>query len=138
MSDVLTPEQRRRCMSAIRGKDTKPELVVRRMAHALGYRFRLHRKDLPGTPDLVFPRLAKVIFVHGCFWHLHRCPYGRVVAKTNPEFWRRKREGNAQRDRRTRRKLHELGWKVLVIWECQTKPAHSGRLLSRISSFLSS
>jgi DNA mismatch endonuclease (patch repair protein) len=117
--DVLTPEQRKRCMSRIRGKDTKPEMVVRRLVHAMGYRYRLHQKDLPGKPDLVFPCLKKVIFVHGCFWHVHNCRYGRVKPATNAEFWERKRSGNRERDARNRRHLKHLGWQALVIWECQ-------------------
>ena len=121
MTDVLTPEQRRKCMSSIRGRDTKPEMIVRKIVHALGYRYRLHRKDLPGTPDLVFPRVKKVIFVHGCFWHKHRCRYGRVTPKTNAEFWRTKRESNKLRDIRNRKFLKKMGWRSLVIWECWTK-----------------
>jgi DNA mismatch endonuclease (patch repair protein) len=119
MTDVLTPEQRKRCMSRIRGKDTKPEMVVRRLVHAMGYRYRLHQKDLPGKPDLVFPCLKKVIFVHGCFWHVHNCRYGRVKPATNAEFWESKRSGNRERDARNRRHLTQLGWQALVIWECQ-------------------
>src|SRR5688500_201263 len=118
--DVHTPEQRSRNMAAIRGKDTKPEMVVRRVAHRLGFRYRLHRRDLPGAPDLVFPRLRKIINVHGCYWHMHACPYGRVVAKTNAEFWRNKRRGNVVRDRRNERELRRLGWEVLTLWECET------------------
>ncbi len=134
MADVLTPEQRRRCMAAIKGKDTKPELVVRSMAHSLGYRFRLHRKDLPGKPDLVFPRLEKIILVHGCYWHTHNCRFGRVTPKTNAEFWRKKREGNVKRDHRNLAALRRGGWKVLIIWECQTHD--KDRLARRIHSFL--
>jgi DNA mismatch endonuclease (patch repair protein) len=106
-------------MSRIRGKDTKPEMVVRRLVHAMGYRYRLHQKDLPGKPDLVFPCLKKVIFVHGCFWHVHNCRYGRVKPATNAEFWESKRSGNRERDARNRRHLTQLGWQALVIWECQ-------------------
>lgn len=132
MADVLTPHQRTRNMSAIKGKNTKPEIVVRRMAHRLGYRFRLHRRDLPGAPDLVFPRLRKVIFVHGCFWHMHSCRWGSVTPKTNAEFWEAKRTGNVARDRRSLRRLRADGWKALVIWECQTKDIDAVRdLLSR-------
>lgn len=115
MTDVLTPDQRSYCMSRIHGKNTKPEMIVRRLAHAMGYRFRLHRKDLPGKPDLVFPRLQKVILVHGCFWHLHRCKYGRVTPKTNSEFWQSKREATRARDKRSIRALKALGWDVLVV-----------------------
>jgi DNA mismatch endonuclease, patch repair protein len=121
MTDVLTPEQRHRNMSRIRSGDTRPELAVRSMVHRLGYRFRLHVPDLPGRPDLVLPRHSKVIFVHGCYWHMHRCRYGSVVPKTNRVFWQRKRKGNVQRDRRQIAVLRRRGWKVLVIWECWTR-----------------
>ena len=121
MSDVLTAAQRQRCMAAIRSKDTKPELVVRSVAHRLGYRFRLHRADLPGTPDLVFPSLSKIVEVYGCFWHQHpRCRYASRP-KTRQEFWDTKLRCNRERDHWNRRQLRRLGWEVLVIWECQTK-----------------
>ena len=109
MADVHTPEQRSYNMSRIRGRDTKPELIVRSIVHQMGFRFRLHRKDLPGKPDLVLPGRGKIIFVHGCFWHMHRCRYGRVVPKTNAEFWQAKRQGNMDRDRRNRRALRADG-----------------------------
>lgn len=118
MADVLTAEQRRRNMSAIRSKNTKPEMVVRRLVHSMGFRYRLHRRDLPGVPDLVFPRRKKVIFVHGCFWHMHRCRYGKATPATNAAFWRQKREGNVKRDRKVVGALRKDDWKVLVIWEC--------------------
>ena len=108
-------------MAAIRGKDTKPEMVVRRILHRLGFRYRLHRKDLPGKPDIVFSRLRKIIFVHGCFWHMHDCRYGKVVPATNSEFWSKKRSENADRDLRNRTALENAGWQVSVIWECETK-----------------
>lgn len=134
MGDNMTPEQRARCMSMVRGKDTKPELVVRRMLHLMGYRFRLHRRDLPGTPDIVLPRHAKIVEVRGCFWHMHHCRFGKAVPKTNAEFWRMKREGNAERDRRNLRKLRRLGWSVLVVWECQTVDPE--RLRRRLAAFM--
>ena len=134
MPDVLTPEQRRFCMSRIQGRDTKPEMIVRRMLHALGYRYRLHVRALPGTPDLVFPSRGKIIFVHGCFWHRHNCRYGRVRPATRREFWRRKLEGNQQRDRQTRRKLRRMGWDVLTVWECQTRAPDV--LLGRLVRYL--
>jgi DNA mismatch endonuclease (patch repair protein) len=108
-------------MAAIRSRDTKPEMVVRRIVHAMGYRYRLHVADLPGKPDLVFPRLSKVIFVHGCFWHMHRCANGRVMPKSNVPFWRAKRESNVERDRVSRRRLTHNGWRSLTVWECQTR-----------------
>jgi DNA mismatch endonuclease (patch repair protein) len=107
-------------MSRIRGKDTKPELAVRRLAHSMGYRFRLHRRDLPGAPDLVFPGLRKIVFVHGCFWHQHmRCKYA-YQPKSRVEFWKAKFLANSRRDRSTLAALDELGWGVLVVWECET------------------
>lgn len=137
MTDVLTPEQRRRNMQAIRSRGTRPELVVRRIAHRLGMRFRLHRKDLPGCPDLVFPKLNVAVFVHGCFWHLHHCPYGRVVAATNRQFWREKRFQNAARDSRKAAALRRAGWSVHRIWECETRdPDHvEVRLVSILRRF---
>ena len=125
MTDVLTPEQRRRNMSAIRGADTKPEKIVRSLAHLMGYRFRLHRRDLPGKPDLVFPARRKAIFVHGCFWHMHDCPYGRVKPATNAGLWAKKRGENAARDKRNMDALEAAGWSVLVIWECEIRKAES-------------
>lgn len=107
-------------MAGIRGKDTTPELRVRSAAHALGYRFRLHRRDLPGTPDLVFPRLRKVILVHGCYWHRHEGCRFAYTPKSNTEFWKRKFEGNLERDQRQLSELQRLGWDPLVIWECTT------------------
>jgi DNA mismatch endonuclease (patch repair protein) len=130
MTDVLTPEQRRRNMSAIRGADTRPEMIVRSLVHRMGYRFRLHRRELPGKPDLVFPARRKVILVHGCFWHLHDCPYGRVKPATNAGFWANKRGQNAARDGRNVAALETAGWSVLVIWECETRhPEPLGRKL---------
>jgi len=121
-------------MSRIRGKDTKPEMIVRRLVHAAGYRYRLHRRDLPGCPDLVFPGRGKVIFVHGCFWHRHRCRYGRSMPSTRKAFWKRKLEANRARDRKNRRALRRQGWDVFVVWECQTK--RPDWLLPRLVNFL--
>ena len=134
MTDVLTPEQRRRCMASIRGKDTRPELIVRSLAHRMGYRFRLHRRDLPGKPDLVFAGRHRVVFVHGCFWHQHaRCRFATRPA-TRPAFWASKLDANIARDRRVRRRLAKLGWNVLVVWECQTRDL--AQLESRLRKFL--
>ena len=134
MVDVLTKEQRSHNMSQIRCKNTKPEMIVRSLVHRMGYRYSLHRKDLPGKPDLVLVRHKKVIFVHGCFWHMHRCKYGRVIPKTNKKFWKIKREGNVDRDKRNLRKLRREGWKVLVIWECQTR--NTEKLINKLEKFL--
>jgi DNA mismatch endonuclease, patch repair protein len=121
LPDVLTPEQRSRCMAAIRGKNTKPELTVRSLLHRLGFRFSLHRKDLPGKPDIYLAKHKTAVFVHGCFWHMHDCRYGKVVPKTNAEFWSAKREGNVARDKLHSAKLEEMGIKHVVAWECETK-----------------
>lgn len=136
MTDVLTPEQRRLNMSRIRNRNTRPEMIVRSIVHRSGYRFRLHQKDLPGKPDLVFRSRRKVIFVHGCFFHMHDCPYGRVVPKTNADFWRTKRLSNVERDRRNQANLEEAGWQVYTVWECMTKSAFIGALPEILESFL--
>ena len=134
MVDVHTKAQRSFNMSRIKGKDTKPELVVRSLVHQLGFRFRLYRKDLPGKPDIVLPRHRKIIFVHGCFWHMHNCKNGRVKPATNAQFWQDKRTGNKERDKRNVRALKKLGWNVLVIWECQMKDVEE--LNRRLRTFL--
>jgi DNA mismatch endonuclease (patch repair protein) len=134
MPDPFSPEERSSIMRAVRGKDTTPELLVRRLTHALGYRFRLHAADLPGKPDLAFPARKKVIFVHGCFWHWHNCKRGRRMPKAHSDYWTAKLLRNQSRDRRHRRALRRQGWDVLVIWECQTKDA--ARLTARIAAFL--
>jgi DNA mismatch endonuclease, patch repair protein len=121
MSDVLTPEQRSYNMSRIRGVHTQPELRVRKLLHGLGIRYRLHGKALPGKPDLVFVRARAVLFVHGCFWHMHRCKYGKPVPATNVSFWAEKRRSNVERDRRNRAALRAEGWRVFEIWECHTR-----------------
>lgn len=121
-------------MRRIRKTDTKPELIVRRLAHRLGYRYRLYRRDLPGTPDLVFPRLRKVIFVHGCFWHQHDCPLGRKQPSTNRDYWVPKLARNVERDRSARARLQNDGWRVLVIWECETRTLP--RLADVLAQFL--
>lgn len=118
MQDVLTRPQRTYCMSRIQGKNTKPEIAVRRYLHGQGFRFRLHRKDLPGKPDLVLPRYRLVIFVHGCFWHRHQGCFYATSPATRKEFWRNKLDGNVKRDHRQQKALIEQGWRVLVIWEC--------------------
>ncbi|HWQ36928.1 MAG TPA: DNA mismatch endonuclease Vsr [Blastocatellia bacterium] len=135
MTDVLTREQRHRNMSAIRGAHTKPEMVVRSLVHRLGYRFRLHRRDLPGKPDLVFAGRRKVVFVHGCFWHMHDCKYGSVKPATNAEFWQNKRISNVERDARHLKALRKDGWRVLVVWECETREPE--QLQKRLDKFLS-
>ena len=134
--DVVSTEQRSAQMSRIRGKNTKPELVVRRLVHALGYRFRIHRRDLPGVPDLAFLRRRKVIFVHGCFWHRHPgCRYA-YTPKSNVEFWQKKFSSNVERDERVMNNLRTAGWATLVIWECETSDLEA--LSARLRSYLGS
>lgn len=136
MADVHTPEQRSFNMSRIRNRNTRPEMIVRSLAHRMGYRYSLHRKDLPGKPDLVFKSRRKIIFVHGCFFHMHDCPYGRVTPKTNSEFWQNKRLSNVERDKRNQAVLEDSGWKVLTVWECMTKPARIEQLPEILTAFL--
>ena len=132
--DGAVDPARSELMRRVRGKDTTPERAVRRVAHALGYRFRLHRRDLPGTPDLVFPRLRRAIFVHGCFWHRHEGCARTTTPKTRAAYWREKFEQNIRRDRRNLAALRRLGWSVLVVWECQT--FERTELLATLSRFL--
>ena len=114
-------EQRSRNMSAIKSKNTKPEIAVRKLLHSMGYRFRLHRKDLPGSPDIVLPKYKTVIFVHGCFWHRHEnCKYASTP-KTRKEFWESKFKANLKRDKEIQEKIKNIGWQSVVIWECETK-----------------
>jgi DNA mismatch endonuclease, patch repair protein len=133
--DNLTPEERSKQMSLIRSKDTKPELLVRRLVHALGYRYRLHRVDLPGKPDIVFSSKRKVIFVHGCFWHGHKCRLGRVP-KSSIDYWTNKISTNQNRDKRNVQLLRGLGWKCLIVWECRLSQERN--LADRITRFLES
>ncbi|WP_307614393.1 very short patch repair endonuclease [Variovorax boronicumulans] len=118
--DKISPEQRSRNMAAVRGRDTGPELAVRKMLHGLGLRFRLHRPGLPGTPDIVLPRHYSVVLVHGCFWHGHTCPRGRVPS-SNTAFWLSKLGRNKKRDAEQAKALRALGWRVFIVWECETK-----------------
>jgi len=119
-TDVLTPEQRRLVMSRIRGKNTRPEMLVRRGLYGRGFRYRLHAKDIPGKPDMVFPRYRAVIFVHGCFWHGHGCSLFKWP-KTRAVFWKGKIDRNMERDRRAMAALNADGWRVLIVWECALK-----------------
>lgn len=121
MADNLTAEQRRRNMTAIKSRHTKPEMLVRSIIHRLGFRFRLHDKKLAGKPDIVLAKHKKIILVHGCFWHIHDCKRGNVTPKTNTDYWQNKRFRNVARDKKNLESLENEGWKVLVIWECWTK-----------------
>lgn len=134
MTDVLTKAQRSRNMAAIRSKNTKPEMLVRRILHRAGYRFRLHRTDIPGKPDLVFRGRRKLIFIHGCFWHSHNCRFGRVTPKSNSHFWSTKRAATITRDAATHARLTNAGWDVLTVWECELLDVTP--LLKRFRRFL--
>ncbi len=134
--DIVSPEKRSQMMAGIKGKNTRPEMLVRRLVHGMGYRYRLHRKDLPGSPDLVFPRLRKVIFVHGCFWHRHHGCRFAYTPKSNKQFWLQKLESNTRRDARVLKSLDDLGWDVLVVWECEVSDLPS--LSQKLASFLAS
>lgn len=125
--DMFSRQRRSEIMRRITSKDTEPEILVRRMLHRLGYRFRLHRKDLPGKPDIVLPKLQTAVFVHGCFWHGHDCKKGSAARKpkSNTDYWDRKLDRNRQRDARNAEALLALGWKVVLVWACETKNAES-------------
>lgn len=134
--DVLTPEQRRRCMQNIKSRNTRPEVAVRSICHRLGFRFRISPKDLPGKPDLVFPRLKVCIFVHGCFWHQHAgCKYA-YLPKTRVDFWQDKFSKNRSRDSLVQNELTGLGWLVLIIWECELRDCSA--LTEKLHDLLSS
>lgn len=120
MTDKLTPQKRSWNMSRIKGKNTGPEMTVRSMLHKAGYRFRLHRKDLPGKPDLVLPKYKTVIFIHGCFWHAHGCK-DSGIPKSNIDFWKKKLTANVERDQKNKSLLNDAGWKTLYIWNCEIK-----------------
>jgi len=126
--DVFETDKRSEIMRRIKSGDTKPEMAVRRMVHALGFRFRLHRKDLPGTPDIVLPRHKKAILVHGCFWHGHNCPAGRKTPKSNLAYWDRKLTRNRLRDAENLAKLKAMGWDVLILWECEIRRTENMKL----------
>ena len=134
MADNLTVEQRARNMRGIRNRNTRPEMIVRSIVHRAGFRFRLHYSKLPGKPDLVFPRLRKIILVHGCFWHMHGCKRGIVKPQTNAAYWLEKRARNAQRDTVNQLFYRKEGWKVLIIWECEVKDTKN--LLEKVTRFL--
>lgn len=136
MTDVHTPETRSYNMSMIRGKNTKPEIIVRKFLHSKGLRFRLHKKELPGKPDIVLPKFKTVIFIHGCFWHGHKnCKYF-VIPKTRTEWWISKIERNRLVDKRNNDNLKKNGWKIITIWECQLRPKNFSKTLYKLESKL--
>lgn len=134
MPETLSKTERSRVMAAVKSRDTRPELLVRRLLHTMGFRFRLHRRDLPGTPDIVLPKYKKVINVHGCFWHMHQCRHGRVNPVKRANYWLEKRRRNARRDRQVVRELRRLGWQVLTLWECDLKDPSA--TIIRLKDFL--
>lgn len=134
MVDIVDQASRSRMMAGIRGKNTKPEILVRSYLHRSGLRFRIHVKDLPGKPDIVLPKYKTALFVHGCFWHRHaRCKFA-TVPTSNVEFWAQKLDANRERDRRNKRLLIRLGWRVLIIWECQLDEPHLSSLVEKIKA----
>jgi DNA mismatch endonuclease (patch repair protein) len=140
MADVLSPEQRSYCMSRIRGKDTKPELLIRNGLFRLGFRYRLHQRALPGCPDLVFRKYRAVVFVHGCLWHKHDCELFRWP-RTNAKFWRTKLATNHRNDRKNLAALNAAGWRILTVWECALRGRHkrnTDSVLSEIARWLES
>ena len=131
---VIPCPQRSRTMRAVKGRDTRPEMAVRRLLHGMGYRYRLHRKDLPGKPDIVFASRRKIIFVHGCFWHGHPCKRGNRMPKTNAEYWKKKITRNVERHSRQLDELAAAGWKSLTLWECEL--ADREAVTRRLGAFL--
>lgn len=134
MADVFSSEKRSWLMSRVKGRNTAPEILIRSILHRMGFRFRIHRRDLPGNPDIVLPLHSKVIFVHGCFWHGHkRCPRSKRPT-TRKGFWNRKLDQNIERDKHSQLELQRMGWKVLVVWECQTRKLE--KLFSKLQKFM--
>ena len=138
MADLFDKLKRSEIMSKVHGANTKPEMIVRHTLFGLGYRYRLHRKDLPGKPDIVLPKYKTVVFVHGCFWHgCPKCRHAQIRPQNNAEYWNRKLNGNIERDLSNQQKLKELGWNVLVVWECETKKANLELLTLRLRNEIS-
>ncbi|PVA11429.1 very short patch repair endonuclease [Pelagivirga sediminicola] len=137
MADIVDTATRSRMMAGIRGKDTKPEKALRSALHAIGLRYRLHARDVPGRPDLLFPKFGAVVFVHGCFWHRHQdCRYATIPA-SRPEFWQAKFAANVARDQKVREALAEAGWRVATVWECALrKPDQVAEATARVASWL--
>lgn len=138
MADVVSPAKRSQMMSGIKGKNSLPEMLVRKALFAMGHRFRLHRRDLPGTPDIAMPSRKIAIFVHGCFWHAHQgCKYAKTPS-TRTDFWTAKLQGNVDRDRRAADRLAELGWRVLTVWECSTRDPEAEGLTDALRAWIGS
>lgn len=135
MADIFSKSKRSEIMSRVRSENTKPELIVRSFLHRIGFRFRLHVRELPGNPDIVLPRHKKVIFVHGCFWHRHKGCKKTTTPKSHKAFWENKFEYNVNRDARNRSRLRRLGWKVLIVWECELRD--ESKMSEKIVKFMS-
>lgn len=135
MTDIFNKEKRSLIMSKITGKDTKPEIIIRKALFAEGYRYRLYKKDLPGKPDIVFPGRNKVIFINGCFWHGHNCKRA-ALPETNKSFWEKKINGNKERDKRNLAKLKDMGWETLIVWQCEIKKNRLETLINKIKTFI--
>ena len=136
MSDILTKEQRHLCMSNVKSKNTKPEILVRKFLFSHGYRYRVNRKDLPGKPDIVLPKYKTVVFINGCFWHGHKnCKYA-TIPESNHDFWLTKINGNVERDKLMREKLTSMGWRVIDIWQCQLKAKKKEMTLNNLITIL--
>jgi len=135
MPDIFAPEKRHEIMQNVKTKNTAPEIKLRSLLHKNGFRFRVNRKDLPGKPDIVLPKYRAVIFVHGCFWHGHDCPHGQRP-QTNADFWNQKIDRNVIRDKSDVSLLESLGWRGLIVWECEIKKKNEAVLLSRVKEFL--
>jgi DNA mismatch endonuclease (patch repair protein) len=135
MADKFNKAQRSSIMAKVKGENTTPEIIVRKLLFSMGYRYRLHRKDLPGKPDIVLPKYKLVIFVHGCFWHgCPVCKHAQIRPKDNSDYWNRKLDKNKERDKKNEKELKNLGWDVVIIWECETKKKKLNNLTDKISS----
>lgn len=136
MTDIFPPEKRSEIMRKIKPTGSKQEVFIRKLVHSMGYRYRLHKKDLPGNPDLVFTKYKKVIFVHGCFWHGHEGCKRSALPTANADFWKKKLTGNAERDKSNYKRLELLGWKYMIIWQCEIKESQRKKISESISNFL--
>jgi len=136
LADIFSPGKRSEIMRKIKPRGSKQEIFIRKLVHSMGYRYRLHKKNLPGTPDLVFPKYKKVIFVHGCFWHGHEGCKRSALPTTNFEFWKKKISGNVKRDKSNYQRLEQLGWKYMTVWQCEIKESQKEKLKRTISNFL--
>lgn len=135
---MFNSQERSEIMSKVHSKNTTPEIRVRKLLHSMGYRYRLHNNDLPGKPDIVLPKYRTVIFVHGCFWHgCPTCRHAKIRPQTNSDYWNKKLDRNIQRDRENQEKLQDLGWRVLIVWECETKRKDLPELSNRLRQLLS-